>query len=562
MCWNFNKKNYCALKLEKRSRRRKTRKETETWLINLSVVSALEMIPLSVVFALAITTSITISRSVIINHLSQQKGFSTKRCFEDRDCGFHQCLSYHAGVQGTLEDCNKRDNCHCFSLAVACSSLSSCSAGDICTKVGRLPDRSVCVPAFVIEQAKRKLFGSRVKYGVYELSVTEKTGNFLMNAERFFDQPSSTPVAPFNSEKVDNCLNPTSLPKISQGVSRLPRDRSESGLSYEICKKDESSFCQSPRRCIDIEKSLTNDSYIECTESSFNCLCLQEKVRSCSPVVHCEQGERCMTDKRFSPFCVSCKASIVGLEEEDGTFNNCSVNATPRPPFPLASSEATYGLTGDICTSAKEDCKDGRSCLSITGELCSADSSFCICTGLLTACESSDACVKGERCIETGKEPTRFCGSCNHNFKNGEFVDEIETNCDYGADPEESPNESPDVQPTPEICISVEALSHISKADLIYAEDIKSTVLCDNDNNCATSGHMVIWNGMPMMMRSYCNLVLYGCKRQIRFVNSPRMKRKTSIPSNSKLLRYSALSARFQTSLEERLLRILILYGV
>lgn len=65
-----------------------------------------------------------------------------------------------------------------------------------------------------------------------------------------------------------------------------------------------------------------------------------------------------------------------------------------------------------------------------------------------------------------------------------------------------------------------------------------------------------------MMMKTYCSLVDRGRSRAIKFVNSPRMKRGLRIESKSSDMTLTALSARFETGIEEVVIGRLLQYGI
>ncbi|PXF40707.1 hypothetical protein BWQ96_09585 [Gracilariopsis chorda] len=110
------------------------------------------------------------------------------------------------------------------------------------------------------------------------------------------------------------------------------------------------------------------------------------------------------------------------------------------------------------------------------------------------------------------------------------------------------------------ICISVHHLSHLHGDDLRYSTHRLARVLCDKHNSCATAGHIVIYEAVPMMMSSYCKTV--RCVQKIMHVNSVRYKRRSVVQSNSKGLTFTAFAARYNTVLEEKLLGMAIRLGL
>lgn len=111
-------------------------------------------------------------------------------------------------------------------------------------------------------------------------------------------------------------------------------------------------------------------------------------------------------------------------------------------------------------------------------------------------------------------------------------------------------------------CVAVDHIRYLPQSELVYHENHRAVVLCDSKSNCATPGHMVVYNDVPMMMKNYCNQhVLRNCKRREAVVNSPRMRRGIRLLSNSRGLELTALAALYETTFEERLLRALLRNG-
>lgn len=110
------------------------------------------------------------------------------------------------------------------------------------------------------------------------------------------------------------------------------------------------------------------------------------------------------------------------------------------------------------------------------------------------------------------------------------------------------------------VCIDATALSHLQAEELLYAEHKLARVLCDPQESCATPGHIVKFRGEAMMMKSYCTIV--GCKERVIMVNSPRYKMGMRVQSRSEHLEYTALSARYETMVEETALRAAVRMGL
>lgn len=163
----------------------------------------------------------------------------------------------------------------------------------------------------------------------------------------------------------------------------------------------------------------------------------------------------------------------------------------------------------------------------------------------------------------------------------------------------------------PAVCIAVHHLQGLSlqRDQLVYPSHQRAYVLCDAHENCATPGHVVLWEERPMTMLAYCKLPFHAsrhdiqsrnqnsvdvfrsakyrqsasvissatssatfsvpssnaqssCTRKIMHVNSPKFKRALRIESNSKHLKFTSFAAAYGTRLEEILLRIMVRIGL
>lgn len=103
------------------------------------------------------------------------------------------------------------------------------------------------------------------------------------------------------------------------------------------------------------------------------------------------------------------------------------------------------------------------------------------------------------------------------------------------------------------VCVAVHLLQLLPKHELVYDTHQSAVVLCDQFRSCATPGHIVVWRGLPMMMRSYCDII-GSCKHAFMLVNSPKYRRGIQIKSASPDLSFTSMAARYETRLEETLL--------
>lgn len=249
------------------------------------------------------------------------------------------------------------------------------------------------------------------------------------------------------------------------------------------------------------------------------------------------------------------------------------------------------GLSGEQCTAEDDVCIDGRTCYEVATSFtvpnsnCTSDSDTCYCFDPEAVCDSSDDCDDGERCFQESISGAdlKFCLACDipldmFDDSSWEYVDENPMTC-------ATPTVTPDVFPTTlspspvtsggasggdddeeeeeedEVCVSIDALSSYSQEELVYPSHRRAAVLCDKYDNCATPGHMVLYQQHPMMMKTYCEQTL-GCSRRVKLVNSPRMKTALRIFSKSDHLQFLAFAAKLQSRTEEIILSGLVRLGM
>ena len=117
-----------------------------------------------------------------------------------------------------------------------------------------------------------------------------------------------------------------------------------------------------------------------------------------------------------------------------------------------------------------------------------------------------------------------------------------------------------DVQSIPDpLCVDAEALTN-ADVQMVYRKHFYAKVLCDSERSCATAAHMVVWRGVAMMMRSYCQQV--QCEETALHVNSPRYKKKVRIQSRTEGLQFTAFAARYGTKAEELAIGVAVRLGL
>lgn len=245
------------------------------------------------------------------------------------------------------------------------------------------------------------------------------------------------------------------------------------------------------------------------------------------------------------------------------------------------SNITDHQYPGEECLDSSQ-CVSPRICTSVdTNSECTSSDQKCICySPSNVACTTSNDCLPGDRCtVVTGEV---WCVSCSFDSLIQNAVDAGNCNsvgtggssgAGNGADNggSGSGNPPPGTGGSPgsgagtsgEVkCISVDALSDLDRESLVFTADRRAAVLCDQFDNCATPGHMVMYRARPMMMKTYCLETIIKCVYRVKLVNSPRMKLGIRILSRSNHLQFTALAAAKETIFEEMILRTVIEAGI
>lgn len=238
-----------------------------------------------------------------------------------------------------------------------------------------------------------------------------------------------------------------------------------------------------------------------------------------------------------------------------------------RTPSPARAPNS--GLTLDDCAYNDFDfCKTPRTCLDVFETVddqqsipCTISSTTCICSPeILGVCVSSSSCEDGERCMDFNGAG-QSCVSCDYDtnlFNLITAVDDGAGKCRSSSSPLPPELEDEDTDP----CVAVDSLPDYTEDQLVYPAHRRAAVLCDELNNCATAGHIVSYRNIPMMMKSYCSQSGIHCRRTVKLVNNPRMKRGLRVPSQSEHLQFSAFSARYETFFEEYVIGVVLRNGL
>lgn len=258
-------------------------------------------------------------------------------------------------------------------------------------------------------------------------------------------------------------------------------------------------------------------------------------------------------------FILSCSIMSAVWLQLFKTASAASVTAVSSRLFQACETNTECKLSGETCQTpliGEGECVIPGTCVCLT-----SDFNFVFCT-------SDDNC-NGTICAkEATNNSYGVCLSCV-DFVN--LPDESRNALDDGG---KCDNVSVDrVSPTPQmsedgtndtdamnVCVDAELLKHLPKQRLVFDTHFRAAVLCDRFGSCATPGHMVVYKGKPMMMRSYCQQV--SCQRRVKHVNSPSMARALRIRTPSPDLSITAFAASYQSTLEERVVSFLVRIGL
>lgn len=239
--------------------------------------------------------------------------------------------------------------------------------------------------------------------------------------------------------------------------------------------------------------------------------------------------------------------------------NNARHNHTiqPHPPNSLRSLLSLFDFqlsdtTRKFRCSSTSDCNTNYTCMSGLLQPCdptsTGASSQCICFPSANnryRCSSTAECTNDRICAGLPISSTGFCVSCNTFYSSTGLVAIGRNDCVFESN----------------VCIDASLLSSFPSHRLVFPRHHQAYVLCDQHGSCATPGHVVVMNGVPMMMRTYCTR-FSNCRRRIALVNSPRFKRALRIDSKTDGLVLTPFAAQYETSLEEHVLSTIIRLGM
>ena len=352
----------------------------------------------------------------------------------------------------------------------------------------------------------------------------------------------------------------------------------DTGLAADPCSPQNG--CLAPRKCVFYKVKKQDGANVlgetlNCTAEHVPfCLCSHlENAKECSRSSNCKDSEKCLLVKDIG-FPSACYSPLVA----DYFPNFVEYN---RPPG--------SGLEYDHCENTA-DCKEPRDCSIVLNPNNSTLTPCGAALGCRCFREKPAVCEKDSDCDELAGDNGEVCRYLvfNRTAPDGSGVAPKQCYSKRVADSDptffkELPADvlkriSP--TPTPRIkepvrtqsprepsgsendsgCIAVKHLPDLVGRQLVYAKDMERPVLCDRSGSCATTGHMVVWKGNAMMMRSYCELV--GCEERVMWVNSPTWGPAVRVESSTDDLEFTAFAARWGSSMEESALRVVLRAGL
>lgn len=291
------------------------------------------------------------------------------------------------------------------------------------------------------------------------------------------------------------------------------------GYSFSPCEVEDD--CNGERVCVD-PKGIGNGRVSECTNCSYTCMCLQTATAYCSNCHECE---------------------LYSKDDINSTRETCASN--PGAPIGLCVSKNLI-KDGILVEFGCNDFPDASFIPYLNP------------TPFFTP-------------HFTPYFTPEFQGPCMV-VKNNDTEDEPEENDTNESDPVDDA-----IEPGYESgisdgksCIETRMLlneSGLSVSSLVYTQDRRASILCDNFGTCTTPGHMIVYKSRPMTMRTYCSLsqdVLstHSCTNQVRFVNSPKFTPRSRFKSRTPQLLLTPFAATFETNLESAFLQIAIKLGL
>lgn len=298
----------------------------------------------------------------------------------------------------------------------------------------------------------------------------------------------------------------------------------------------------------------------------------------CTDSDDCLVGTKCVAlfPSSETKYCVTCSSGTGRIPEpilHNGSSPLCPADV-PTYTSPKGDDFADYlqQCTDDILINS---CRFPMECMQLNnnGNLASCKSNQCFCIGFEEQCKSDSDCSFDQGCFRMLPHSfTGFCISCSSidnrdpqpypldsgNRCNGESPVVTNPTNSGSSNRPDTPGGN-DTSST--VCIATHALEGVDKKHLIYTEHQRAAVLCDEHDNCATPGHIIMFREKSMMMQTYCSTSEIQCRRTVMYVNSVRMMRGLRISSKSSNFQYTTFAARYETWIEEKIISFFMRLG-
>ncbi|CAN8062210.1 unnamed protein product [Agarophyton chilense] len=452
---------------------------------------------------------------------SHRQGLNYDVCETDYDCqGTRVCSGYDA--QGDVGNCGISfpDECRCLEEDPFCSSSSDCSVGENCASE-LVPDYEICVSNQVFQDDQYS--GTEPSTETAELS----------------SKPGSNGVA------LDYC---TTDYDCQEGLKCYTFDSEGFYVNCDLATGNEC-FC---------DYDFENGSYGECTSES-----------DCLSGEGCDEFDGsgfCISDTAFQGYNLDFCFSSLDCRGARECLSASAIMSGSLAPCSTSDTQCVCLQENILCTDSYDCAYWGESCYSNGGtSLCVSDAAL----SQLRAKKMSSAITRLTSVVGPSPASTFEAEAGESAPQNSSATDSSSSDSEISATQAQPGNfenddaiaDSPNPSTASEkVCIAVHSLAHLKAHELLYETHRTARVLCDNHNSCATAGHIVQYQGTPMMMKNYCALV--GCKMEIMNVNSPRYKRGMQLPSMTKDLSFTTFAARYETSTEEKLLATAVRFGL
>lgn len=372
------------------------------------------------------------------------------------------------------------------------------------------------------------------------------------------------------------------FPAPSSNTPLVVANTPPSGRNFSPCRND--SYCSGSRECLTL---VSRSAPGKCVDG-FYCGCVPRGEASwrCAPDGLCDVNETCMPMPDFFPpdrVCVD-NSQVATLENQlqctsdrdclrlnqtclkffDGS-GFCAAKLGPELSGVLAPGETVHSETeqasGDVEAAPLET--PISSAIQVEDSVRIHPS-----PGLLFDDNEIDEMLvaSSDASSEMEIDTDQISSSAEHTTPDDPLNNGNQQNTEsgIGAETDESQFQLPQAseEPVDKSCIAVHHLKEErSRNALLYNRDVLARVLCDENESCATPGHMVTYRKRAMMMRSYCKLVGKCTERYLK-VNGVKYERGKRVESRSAELSFSAFAARFESKLEELVLKTAVHMGL